>query len=244
MSISGGSVVVTLPSNQSLPSGWSVSDVTTDNIPSPGTITQSGNTITIPFTGDLSTSTNVTVIVTDVSNSGTAGSASATVDEDNSTGTVESTGSFSETLSAMTAQAAVTVAEAVAISPAGPSAIQFSVDPASFTQDQAVVGGIQFLSDAASTAVTLTATTPTDSTTGVTLPWGTSVPGMTFTPILAGVYQTPIVPGSTAATLTTFSGPTGSTAYEVLGSVDASINWSQEAGTYNTTLTYGVSPTY
>jgi hypothetical protein len=244
VSISGGSVVVTLPSNQSLPSGWSVSDVTTENIPSPGTITQSGNTLTIPFTGTLSTGTQITVIVTDVTNSGTAGSASATVDEDSSSGTVEATGSFGDTLANTTVQATVTVAEALAISPVAPASVAFAVDPATVTQASAAVGGVAVLSNAASTAVTVTATTPTDSATSATLPWSTSTPGLSFTPDINGTAGTAAALGSTPVTLDSLSGPTGNTAVNVTGTVNASVNWTQPAGVYTTTITYAVSPTY
>lgn len=240
VSIAGGDVVLTLPSNQSVPSSWSTSDVTTLNIPSPGTITQSGNTITIPFTGTLSSSTQITVVITGLANGGTAGSAAATVDEDTSSGTVEATGSFSDSLVSTVVQAVVTVAEAMNITAEGQSVVRFSVSP-TFGASGTLVGGLTVQSNAVSTAISVAATTATDSATGATLPWTTNTPGLTFTPVLNYAWQSAEALSTTPTVLITV-GPTAQTI--VYGNVEAQVNWSQPAGVYTTTLTYTVSPTY
>lgn len=241
VNLAGGSVVVTLPTNQSIPSsGWSVSDVTTENIPSPGTITQSGRTLTIPFTGTLNTGTQVTVIVSGLTNSGTAGSASVSVNEDNTTPTSEATGSYSATLASGAITAQITIAEALAISAVGPSSVALSLDPATVTTTSVAVGGISVLSDASGTAITVSATAPTDSSSG-TFPWTTSGDGLAYTASTGG---SALALSTTPTTVDTLSGPSGSAGVTETGTLTATTSYSQAAGVYATTITYAASPTY
>lgn len=242
VNIAGGSVVITLPSNQSIPgSGWSVSDVTTENIPSPGTITQSGTTITIPFTGTLNSGTQITVIVTDLTNGSTAGSASITVNEENSTPTTEATGAYSDSLASGAVTAQITIAEDLAISAVAPSSVVFSLDPATVTTASVAIGGITVLSNAASTAITVAATTPTDSGSGATFPWATSGDGINFTASTGG---SALALSTTPTTVDPLAGPTGPGGVTETGTLAATTSYSQEAGVYNTTLTYAATPTY
>lgn len=241
VNLSGGSVVVTLPSNQSLPSGWSVSDVTTENIPSPGTITDSGSTITIPFTGTLNSGTQITVIVTDLNNGSTAGSASATVNEEDSTPTTQATGSFGDTLASSTVSATITIAEDLAISAVAPSSVNLSLDPATVTTASVAIGGITVLSNAADTAITVAATTPTDSASGATFPWATSGDGINYTPVTGG---SAMALSTTPTSAFSITGPTGSSGATETGTLQATTSYSQPAGVYATTITYAATPTY
>lgn len=239
VSFTSGSVVVAFPSAQTLPT--SVADVTTENIPSPGTITISGDTVTIPFTGTLSTGTQVTVIVSGISNGSTPGSLSATITEENSAGTSEASGTYTSTLATSAIQATVVVAEALAMTAVSPTSAQLSVDPQTVTSATQAIGGINVLSDASGAAVTVSATTPTDASTTATFPWAATGDGLAFEASTSATY---LALGTAGTTVDTLTGPTGSGGVTVTGILRATDSWSTEAGVYTTTLTFGASPTY